>query len=185
MLSTILWFRVRIRIQTLQFAFSGNVKLMFSEMLICQLLCSSIISCNFSWLIFSNPKIFSIKNKIIPKIKYQNRTEISQKNLVSLIAANLCGAYLKKNNFTKAIPLALSRMNYLQTESEQIKNDARNDLDIIFTNYTIVLENKNQYETSLNFLQDCINTVGTTQKLTDTYSLTLYNAIVYELNNKN
>jgi tetratricopeptide (TPR) repeat protein len=34
-------------------------------------------------------------------------------------------------------------------------------------------------------LQNCINTVGTTQKLTDTYSLTLYNAIVYELNNKN
>ena len=125
------------------------------------------------------------KYAIIPKIKYQNRTEISQKNLVSLIAANLYGAYLKKNNFTKAIPLALSRMNYLQTENEEIKNDARNDLDIIFTNYTIVLENKNQYETSLNFLQDCINTVGTTQKLTDTYSLTLYNAIVYELNNKN
>ena len=125
------------------------------------------------------------KYAIIPKIKYQNRTEISQKNLVSLIAANLYGAYLKKNNFTKAIPLALSRMNYLQTESEQIKNDARNDLDIIFTNYTIVLENKNQYETSLNFLQNCINTVGTTQKLTDTYSLSLYNAIVYELNNKN
>lgn len=125
------------------------------------------------------------KYAIIPKVKYQNRIEISQKNLVSLIAANLYGAYLKKNNFIKAIPLALSRMNYLQTENEETKKDARNDLDIIFSNYTIVLENKNQYETSLYFLQNCINTVGTTQKLTDTYSLTLYNAIVYELNNKN
>ena len=122
---------------------------------------------------------------IIPQIKYQNRIEISEKNLISLIGANLYGIYLDKNIFEPAIQLALARINFLKTENTKIKEEARSDLDTIFSNYTIFLENKNNYFHSLNFLKDCINTVGTTQKLTDTYSLSLYNAIVYELNNKN
>ena len=122
---------------------------------------------------------------IIPQIKYQNRIEISEKNLISLIGANLYGIYLDKNIFEPAIQLALARINFLKTENTKIKEEARSDLDTIFSNYSIFLENKNNYFHSLNFLKDCVNKIEITEKLKETYNISLYNATVHELNNRN
>lgn len=132
--------------------------------------------------------IKSTKNQtqyaVIPQKKYNNRQEITDKNLIGLIASNLCGLYIKQNNYQKAIPLAISRLNFLQTENPLVLNQIRNDLDILISNYTILLEKNNDYNSSLDFFFNFINKFGTTTQIADSYSKSTYNAVAFYLNNK-
>lgn len=102
---------------------------------------------------------------------------------VSLIAKNLCSTYNDKNNFTKAVPLACKRADFLNGASDQEQNAARDDLYLLCSNYAALLSRSGQSRNALDWLDTVFEKRGYNASLLKTYNDIAYNTVA-ELCNK-
>lgn len=119
---------------------------------------------------------------IVPKKYYSGRKEITLAKLCTLSARNLCSNYNDKNNYTAAIPLAVSRLDFARFLPENEKSAVRSDFDTLCSNYAIDLDHKNAQDPALSWLLSVFNAYGTTPQLLKTYSDIAYNGFATGMN---
>ena len=119
----------------------------------------------------------STRYAVIPKANYSGRHEVSDKMAVSLVARNLTSSYMKANNFERAVPLAVTRLVFLQDEKDTA-NDSRQDLDTACTNYVVYLQKKNLFFDALSWADALVDRWGSSVSFQKTYDNAIYNCIV-------
>ena len=125
----------------------------------------------------------SQKYTYVPKKYYSSSRKVSEKAFASLTGKNLASLMNDKNDYQNAIPLAVKRYYFLEGDSEQ--KTARSDLDVLLSNYAVMLSRQKKYETSLGFLIDAKEKFTFTQNLQKSYDNTFYNLIAETLNEGN
>lgn len=125
----------------------------------------------------------SVKYAVVPARYYRARKEAGDRMFVSLIAKNLCSTYNDKNNFTKAVPLACKRADFLNGASDQEQNAALDDLYLLCSNYAALLSRSGQSRNALDWLDTVFEKRGYNASLLKTYNDIAYNTAA-ELCNK-
>ncbi len=119
----------------------------------------------------------STKYAVIPKKNYASRQDVSIKTLISLAGSNLTSAYIKENNYQKAVPMGTTVYMFRGGESSWEVQDDRDNFDTAALNYSILLGRKNQHLKALEWMNLVRETYGFSKKLSSDYSSLLYNAV--------
>lgn len=126
----------------------------------------------------------SRKFTIIPKKYYSGRRQISDRAMATLTGKNVASDLNDKNDYKTAIPLEISRLEFLKLTDDSELKTAKNDLDSLTCNYALELSKKNQETQALGFIEQVCQKYGTSQNLQKTYDNTAYNLTVNLLNNR-
>ncbi len=126
----------------------------------------------------------SRKFTIIPKKYYSGRRQISDRAMATLTGKNVASDLNDKNDYKTAIPLEISRLEFLKLTNDSELKTAKNDLDSLTCNYALELSKKNQETQALDFIEQVCQKYGTSQNLQKMYDNTAYNLTVNLLNNR-
>lgn len=119
------------------------------------------------------------KYAVIQKKNYVSRHDVSIKTLISLVGNNLTSSYIKKNDYDRAVPMALTVFLFRKGESDFEVDDARSSFDTAFLNHSVVLSRKKEYIASVDWLNMVTEKYGFTDKVRSDYNGAVYNGVVY------
>ncbi len=117
------------------------------------------------------------KYAVIPKKNYASRHDVSVKTLVSLIGNNLTSAYIKDNDYFKAVPMSLTVYKFRKGEDQWEVQDARESFDTSAMNYSVILGRQKEHVKALEWLNQVRDNYGGSKKINADYSGVLYNAV--------
>ena len=122
------------------------------------------------------------KYAVIPKKYYAGNRQISSRAAATLTGKNIASSLNDSGDYETAIPLEISRLEFLKLFSDPETKTAKNDLDTLACNYAITQNRASQPEKALEFLEKVIQNFGNSAALQKTYGNSLYNAAVNLLN---
>ena len=111
----------------------------------------------------------------VPPGNYRMRSNIGEKELISLIYQNRISALQKSGRWDETIGLARDRWELAGSEAAAV------DFRISITNYAADMDRKKRQEEGLRFLNQAADSLGTDHGLEDTASALLGNAVAYHL----
>lgn len=116
----------------------------------------------------------------VTKKYYAGRREVSEKAFATLTGKNLAADLNDEEAYDTAIPLDLSRLVFLEYDSDQ--PSARKDADTLITNYTTILCRRHETLNAVDYLNRYIDKYGPSIMIRKTFDNCLYNACVDYLN---
>lgn len=120
------------------------------------------------------------KYSYVPKKYYAGRREVSLKAFATLPGKNLAADLNDVNGFDEAIPLDISRWHFLKGDKEE--KTAIADLDVLISNYCLLLSKKKQARESTAYLTEAALVFGMNPEMQKTYDNSVYNGCVDLLN---
>lgn len=126
----------------------------------------------------------SRKYTVIPKRYYSNRREISDRAIATLTGKNVASDLNDKSDYETAIPLEISRLEFLKLTDDSELKTAKNDLDTLTCNYALEQSKNGNEEPALSFIELVCQKYGTSQNLQKMYDNIAYNMAANLLNNR-
>lgn len=115
---------------------------------------------------------------------YSNRREISDRAMATLTGKNIASDLNDKSDYETAIPLEISRLEFLRLTDDSELKTAKNDLDTLTCNYALELSKNGNEEPALSFIDQVCQKYGTSQNLQKMYDNIAYNLAANLLNNR-
>ncbi len=126
----------------------------------------------------------SRKFAVIPKKYYSARRQISDRAMATLTGKNVASDLNDKNDYKTAIPLEISRLEFLTLTNDSELKTAKNDLDTLTCNYALELSKKNKETQALDFIDQVCQKYGKSTSLQKMYDNISYNLVANLLNNR-
>ena len=116
----------------------------------------------------------------VPKMKYRNRIEVSDKVFTGLVCGNLCSDYLKSGDYGKAVPLAAFRYLLLKNENPSAPGvaDGRRDFDIVCGNFMGDYGTGNNLLNCVLWLKQVVDYYGTSDYMENIFNTCVYNMLI-------
>ncbi len=118
---------------------------------------------------------------VIPARTYANRTEISRRRAIGLIASNLDSLFNRTQDFEQAVPLSASAYFFVQQEKQKVESDFQS----ICSNTAVYAERANRAEEGLDFLEKIFVRYGVSSHLSETYGSLVHNIAAKNVNSGN
>ena len=112
---------------------------------------------------------------VVPKKSYAGRKEVSLAMLVSAVGKNLMAGFDKKDDYERALPLALARFPYGLSPAEE--QELRSDFDVVAGNYANLLNRADRCQEAVLFLEAVYARYGQTAYLGENYDVSAHNAV--------
>lgn len=113
---------------------------------------------------------------VVPQQRYSGRKEVSDRVLVSLVAKNLASLYNDEDNFAAAIPLSVTRREFLSSDPTGI-DDSVADFETLCSNYVVVLNNQGKFDEALEWVKLVNRKYAFNDKLQQVFENAVYNSI--------
>lgn len=126
----------------------------------------------------------SRKYTVIPKKYYSNRREISDRAMATLTGKNVASDLNDTGDYETAIPLEISRLEFLKLTDDSELKTAKADLDTLTCNYALELSKNGMEESALGFMEQICQKYGESQNLQKMYDNIAYNQAANLLNNR-
>lgn len=118
----------------------------------------------------------------VPKKYYAGRRQVSDRAFATLTGKNIASDLNDTEDFDRAIPLEISRLEFLLASDDSEVKTARADLDTLVTNYAIIQTKAKKSQEGAYFIEKTASLWNWTQELSKTYYICVYNAIADSLN---
>lgn len=118
---------------------------------------------------------------VIPARTYANRTEISRRRAIGLVASNLDSLFNRTQDFEQAVPLSASAYFFVQQEKQKVESDFQS----ICSNTAVYAERANRAEEGLDFLEKIFVRYGISNHLSETYESLVHNIAAKNVNSGN
>lgn len=124
------------------------------------------------------------KYAVIPKKNYASRRNVSEKTFISLAGANLSSFWMNKDDFARAVPMAATVMTFRNGEDQWEVQDGRETFDTVAMNYSVILDKKELYLESIEWVDKVVARYGANDKVRGELNGCVYNAIADLANKK-
>lgn len=121
---------------------------------------------------------------VVPRRYYSGRREISARAMATLTGKNVASDLNDAEDYETAIPLEISRLEFLSITNDSETGTAKSDLDTLVCNYAMLLSKSQRNEEALDYIDLVADKFGYSAELHRTYGNVLYNEAVNLTNDR-
>lgn len=121
---------------------------------------------------------------VVPRRYYSGRREISARAMATLTGKNVASDLNDAEDYETAIPLEISRLEYLSITDDSETGTAKSDLDTLVCNYAMLLSKAMRNVEALDYINQVADKFGYSAELRRTYGNVLYNEAVNLTNDR-
>ena len=118
----------------------------------------------------------------IPKKYYADRRQVSANAMATLTGKNIASGLNDSGDYENAIPLAVSRIEFLRQTDDSEQKTALKDLATLVSNYSITLNRSGNYTQALDFIETVNEKYPLSAELQTAYDNSAYNLAATLLN---